>query len=93
MKNTAALSVAEMNASLFGTSDARAIPTPKLIAQMLDSGNGISDLVFSPGRPPQVERFGDLVPVPVAEIPALRPEDTAALAKDLINDNETYLRT
>jgi twitching motility protein PilT len=86
------MSVSDLNAALFGTSPARAIPTPRLIEQMLDSGRGISDLVFSPGRPPQVERFGELVSVPVAELPVLRPEDTAGLARDLINDNETYLR-
>jgi len=86
------MSIAELSAALFGTSTARAIQTPVMIQQMLDSGKGISDLVFSPGRPPQVERFGELVPVPIAEIPALRAEDTAGLAKDLIKDNETYLR-
>ena len=31
---------------------------------MLDVGTGISDLIFSPGRPPQVERYGELVAVP-----------------------------
>ena len=34
---------------------ASAISTPAVIAAMLRSGNGISDLVFSPLRPPQVE--------------------------------------
>ena len=28
---------------------------------MLDSGKGISDLIFSPGRPPQVEQHGELI--------------------------------
>jgi twitching motility protein PilT len=93
MKPAPEMTVAELNATLFGTSDARALPTAALVQQMLDSGGGISDLVFSPGRPPQVERYGELTAVPVAEIPALRPEDTAGIAKDLIRDNETYLRT
>ena len=93
MKNTSEMTVAELNAMLFGTSDARAIATPALIQQMLDSGGGISDLIFSPGRPPQVERYGELVTVPVAELPALTPEDTAGIARDLIRDNDTYLRT
>ena len=93
MKKTAEMNVAEINAALFGTSDARAIPTSDLVQKMLESGGGISDLVFSPGRPPQVERFGDLVPVPIAELPTLRAEDTAGIARDLIKDNETYLRT
>ena len=80
------MTVPELNATLFGSSDARTISTASLIQQMLDSGNGISDLIFSPGRPPQVERFGELVPVPIAELPILKPEDTAGIAKDLINE-------
>jgi twitching motility protein PilT len=92
MSTSETMTVAELNAALFGNSDARAISTAALIQQMLDSGNGISDLIFSPGRPPQVERFGELAPVEVAEITTLKPEDTAGIAKDLINNNATYLR-
>jgi twitching motility protein PilT len=93
MSKIETLTVPELNAALFGTSDARAIATADVIQQMLDSGAGISDLVFSPGRPPQVERFGELVTVPIGQLPALRAEDTAGIARDLIRDNETYLRT
>src|SRR5262245_34037845 len=93
MKHTADMSVDELNAALFGTSTARALPTPVMIGRLLDVGKGISDLLFSPGRPPQVERFGELVPVTMAEVPALRAEDTMGIARDLINNNETYLRT
>jgi len=89
----AELTVSELTTSLFGSSDARAIATPALIQAMLDSGDGISDLVFSPGRPPQVERYGELTVVPIAQLPSLRPEDTAAIARDLIRDNEIVLRT
>jgi len=70
-----------------------AISTPKLIMAMLDSGTGISDLVFSPGRAPQVEKQGHLTPVPLAELPVLRPEDTARIAGELVRGNETALRT
>jgi twitching motility protein PilT len=87
------MTAAEYNTALFGSSDVRAIATPLLIQQMLDSGDGISDLVFSPGRPPQVERFGVLTPVPIEQLPALRPADTAAFARDLIADNVMVLRT
>jgi twitching motility protein PilT len=93
MSTTAQMTVDELNAFLFGTSTARAIPTDALIQKMLDTGEGISDLVFSPGRPPQVERFGNLTPVEVPQLPLLKPEDTAALAKDMIRGNETVLRT
>jgi len=87
------LTVADLNVALFGTSAARAIATPALIQQMLDSGDGISDLVFSPGRPPQVERFGELATVPIAQLPVLKAEDTAAISQDLIRNNELVLRT
>src|SRR5215204_2161020 len=60
-------------------STAKAAPPPisttALITRMLDSGKGISDLVFSPGRPPQVERSGHLTAVDIAELPLLRAPD------------------
>jgi twitching motility protein PilT len=66
------------------SSAATAIATPALIAAMLDSGKGISDLIFSPGRPPQVEKQGSLVSVAIPHLPILRPEDTARIASDLV---------
>jgi twitching motility protein PilT len=78
---------------LFGSLGARAVETPALITAMTKVGPGISDLVFSPGRPPQVERYGQLEPVPVPGLPLLRPEDTAALASDLAGGNSLILRT
>jgi len=93
MNTSAQLSVAEVSAALFGTSTARAITTDTIIKAMLDVGSGISDLIFSPGRPPQVERYGELVEVKVDGLPTLRQEDTAGIAFDLIRGNETVLRT
>jgi twitching motility protein PilT len=69
------------------------IATPALIAAMLGSGKGISDLVFSPLRPPQVEQQGQLVAVNVPELPILRPEDTARIAGDLIAGHTQALAT
>jgi twitching motility protein PilT len=69
------------------------IPTPDLIIAMMDSGKGISDLIFSPGRPPQVEAHGELVPVQIPAIPMMAPDDTARVARDLIGNNEHALRT
>jgi twitching motility protein PilT len=60
---------------------------------MLGSRHGISDLVFSPGRPPQVEEHGHLVSIVVPELPQLRPEDTARIAQDLIGQSEVFQRT
>jgi twitching motility protein PilT len=66
--------------------------TPAVIGAMLDSGSGISDLIFSPGRPPQVERHGELLRVDIKELPVLHAPDTARLARDIIDDNPTALR-
>jgi twitching motility protein PilT len=67
--------------------------TPDLISALLDSGKGISDLVLSPGRPPQAEQYGDLVEFPLPDVPILRPADTERIAFDLIGDNEHLKRT
>jgi twitching motility protein PilT len=85
--------VTHLSQSLFGSLGARVVETPSLITAMTGVGPGISDLVFSPGRPPQVERFGQLEAVPVPGLTVLRPEDTAALASDLIGGNDLILRT
>jgi twitching motility protein PilT len=69
------------------------ISTAAVIAAMLDQGKGVSDLVFSPGRPPQVEQSGNLVGVAVAGLPTLTPDDTARIANDLIGGNQIALRT
>ena len=69
------------------------IDTPVLIVAMLESGKGISDLIFSPGRPPQVEQHGELAAVVVPGLPLLVPDDTARIARDLIGNNEQALRT
>jgi twitching motility protein PilT len=70
-----------------------AVRTADLINAMLDVGAGISDLVLSPGRAPQVELHGELVAVDVPDLPVLRPGDTARIAADLIGTNQQAQRT
>jgi twitching motility protein PilT len=65
--------------------------TSSVIWAMLDSGSGISDLILSPGRPPQVEQHGELSPVEIRGLDMLRGTDTARLARDIIGDNRTAL--
>jgi twitching motility protein PilT len=81
--------------AMFGASTPASptVTTPALIVEMLQSGSGISDLIFSPGRPPQVERHGELTPVAIPDLPILKPDDTARVASDLIGGNELVLRT
>ncbi|OFW17887.1 MAG: twitching motility protein [Acidobacteria bacterium RIFCSPLOWO2_02_FULL_65_29] len=92
---SASATAASLIEALFGAAagSQASIATPALIARMLDAGTGISDLIFSPGRPPQVERHGDLVTVVIPELSMLRPEDTARIASDLIGGNVPWLRT
>ena len=70
-----------------------AVETASVIDAMLSSGKGISDLIFSPGRPPQVEQHGDLTPVAIPGLPSLQPVDIARIARDLIAGNDQALRT
>ena len=69
------------------------IGAPALIEAMLQSSAGISDLIFSPARPPQVEKHGELTAVDVPTLSLLRSEDTAQIARELIGGNEHALRT
>ena len=69
------------------------VPTAKIIAAMLNYAKGISDLIISPGRPPQVEVSGQLVPVPINGISKLMPEDTARIASDILGQNKLAIQT
>ncbi len=76
---------------LFPFADDTVIDTPTLITGLLEGGKGISDLIFSPGRPPQVEQHGELVPVAVPGLELLTPEMTARIARDLMGGNAQVL--
>ena len=59
---------------------------------MLKSGGHISDLIFSPGRAPQVEKSGSLVELKFKGLEMLKQEDTRAIAYELLGKNETPIR-
>ena len=63
--------------------------TDSVLAAMLGVSKQVSDLIFSPGRPPQVELSGQLTPVKIPGIPILTPEATAQIAIDLIGKNKS----
>jgi twitching motility protein PilT len=65
---------------------------PQLITAMLKSGGHISDLIFSPGRAPQVEVNGQLVELKFKGLECLRPEDTRGIACELMGKNEHPIR-
>jgi twitching motility protein PilT len=53
---------------------------------MLRASDKVSDLIFSPGRPPQVELSGKLVPVRINGLEKLTPAHTAGIAKLIIGN-------
>jgi twitching motility protein PilT len=67
--------------------------TPALLAAMLKASDKISDLIFSPGRPPQVEVYGQLMTVQVPGIATLSADDTRRIASDLIGNNKQAINT
>lgn len=64
------------------------LSTPTIISAMLKAAPHISDLIFSPGKLPQVETSGHLVGVRIPGVNNLSPEDTARIAADLIGGNQ-----
>jgi twitching motility protein PilT len=67
------------------------VSTPVIIATMLRAAPKISDLIFSPGRAPQVEVNGELVQLKIPGVGVLKPEDTARIAVDLMGGNKIAL--
>jgi len=59
----------------------------KVLQQMLAVSDKVSDMIFSPGRPPQIELVGKLQPVAIAGIEKLTPAHTFGIAKIMIGDN------
>jgi twitching motility protein PilT len=62
-------------------------PTAALITAMMCGCQGFSDLIFSPGRQPQVEKSGRLMTPGTAGLNVLTPNHTAMIAADLIGQN------
>jgi twitching motility protein PilT len=83
----AAPTIAPISVALKNQSGAGGIATPSL------SGEKISDLIFSPGRPPQVQVYGQMIPVEVPGLTLLTPDDTRRIASDLIGDNKQAITT
>lgn len=62
-------------------------PASEIITAMLQAAPKTSDLIFSPGRAPQVELNGKLMQLKIEGVGMLSSEDTARLAGDLIGRN------
>src|SRR5216683_7851821 len=89
----AAPGIAPISIVLEGFSGTGSAATPALLGAMLRASDKISDLIFSPGRPPQVQVYGQLIPVQVSGLASLTPDDTRHIAADLIGDNKQAVAT
>ncbi len=69
----------------------QAPPPPNFVTvlrEMLRASDKVSDLIFSPGRPPQIELSGKLVPVRINGLEKLTPAHTAGIAKLIIGNQQ-----
>src|SRR6267154_4900974 len=89
----AAPGIATISVSLDDYSGSGKVATPALLGAMLRAADRISDLIFSPGRPPQVQVYGQLIPVQVPGLASLTADDTRHIAADLIGDNKQAVAT
>ena len=60
-----------------------------VLRQMLNASEKVSDLIFSPGRPPQIELAGKLEPVLIPGLEKLTPAHTAGIAKLILGSQQT----
>jgi len=60
-----------------------------VLRQMLQASEKVSDLIFSPGRPPQIELAGKLEPVQIPGLEKLTPAHTLGIAKLILGEHPT----
>jgi twitching motility protein PilT len=89
----AAPGISAISVPLEGYSGSGNVLTPALLSAMLPAAEKVSDLIFSPGRPPQVQVYGQLIAVQVPGLAQLTPDDTRRIAADLIGDNQQAVAT
>jgi twitching motility protein PilT len=59
-----------------------------VLQRMLAVSDKVSDLIFSPGRPPQIELVGKLQPVDIPGIEKLSPAQTSGIAKLIMGNHQ-----
>jgi twitching motility protein PilT len=64
------------------------ITTDALLSAMLRASSEISEIIFSPGRSPQVEIHGQLISVQHSRLQAMSADETRRIASDLIGSNK-----
>ncbi|HEX4487688.1 MAG TPA: PilT/PilU family type 4a pilus ATPase [Terriglobales bacterium] len=90
LQNEGGTAAASSGAAVAPAQNPPSVTTPALLEAMLRSAPKISDLFFSPGRPPLIEVNGRLAPTGPR---ALSADDTRRIASDLINGNQNAMTT
>ena len=85
--------VAPIAITFEGISETGAVPTATLLTGMLRAAENVSDLIFSPGRQPQIELHGQLIPVQIPGSGTLSADDTRRIASDLIGNNKQAINS
>src|SRR5688572_12488504 len=75
------------------TSPQASLNLGSILQKMLAVSDKVSDLIFSPGRAPQVELVGKLQPVDIPGLEKLSAPQTAAIGKLIIGTNEEAAET
>src|SRR5947209_9963051 len=70
----------------------RKIHSAQLVTAMLKASPHVSDLIFSPGRAPQIEVSGQLVELKYKGLECLSSQDTLSIANDIMGKDETPAR-
>jgi twitching motility protein PilT len=63
------------------------LSVPQILGEVLSAKPEASDVIFSPGRPPQVEADGSLVTIDVPGAGVLTADDTARITSEIIGPN------
>lgn len=64
-----------------------------ILTSMVEAYNGVSDVIFSVGRPLQVEAFGDLKPITIhPDLQNLTAHQTETVALNIIGNNRRLIR-
>lgn len=84
----AAAGNAPIYVSLESAKGSGTVATHALLAAMLRAREQVSDLIFSPGRLPQVEVNGQLYTVEAPGLLPLTADETRRIASDLIGENK-----
>jgi twitching motility protein PilT len=89
----AAPGTAPISITLESAKGSSSFATDSLLTAMLRSHEQVSDLIFSPGRLPQVEIHGQLIAVQGPGLSPLTADDTRRVASDLIGNNKQAIAT